>query len=155
MKTNALRQLDAAKIKYELLEYSIDKEAFNGGAVADLLNLNHKSCYKSIAVKHDKDVFLCLISVDDELDLKKSAKALGVKNIEMVHIKDLLKLVGYERGSVSPIGTKRLKGIYFDIEVNNHNEIEISAGAMGLGILVDRDTIINYLKANIADLAIR
>lgn len=153
MKTNALRQLDAAKIKYEILEYSIDKESFNGGAVADLLHLDHKSCYKTIAVRHERDIYLCLVSVDDELDLKKCAKALGVKNVEPVHVKDLLKTVGYERGSVSPIGTKRVKGICFDAEAEKHEKIEISGGTMGLGILVNREEIIRYLNAKTADIA--
>ncbi|MBQ0037014.1 MAG: Cys-tRNA(Pro) deacylase [Firmicutes bacterium] len=155
MKTNAMRQLDAAKIKYEYLEYKIAKEDFNGQAVSDLLHMDHKACYKTLGLIHEHDLYICCIAVDDEIDLKKCAKELNVKNLEMVHVKDLLKVVGYERGSVSPIGVKKNKGIYFDDEVLNHEEIEISGGAFGVGLKVNRDELLTYLKATVKDIVIK
>ncbi len=151
-KTNAMRMLDSAKIKYEILEYSLDRDLFSGEAVSDLLGIEYGQCYKTLALRHDHDVFICAISVKDELDLKKCAKALGVKNVEMVHVKDLLKDVGYERGSVTPVGVKKNKGIVFDDEVLHYDTIEISAGAYGLGLKVDRRQLIAYLKAEVKDI---
>ncbi|MBQ2509894.1 MAG: Cys-tRNA(Pro) deacylase [Erysipelotrichaceae bacterium] len=153
MKTNAMRMLDQAKIKYEVLEYSIDRDKFSGEAVSDLLGLEYRQCYKTLALLHEHDVYICVISVADEIDLKKCAKAIGVKNLEMVHVKDLLKLVGYERGSVSPVGVKKNKGIWFDDEVLNHEEIEISGGAFGIGLKLKRDELLKYLNAKVADIA--
>ena len=153
MKTNAMRMLDQAKIKYEVLEYSIEKDKFSGEAVSDLLGLKYGQCYKTLALLHEHDVYICVISVADEIDLKKCAKAIGVKNLEMVHVKDLLKLVGYERGSVSPVGVKKNKGIWFDDEVLNHEEIEISGGAFGIGLKLKRDELLKYLNAKVADIA--
>ena len=69
-----------------------------------------------------------------------------------VHVKDLLKLVGYERGSVTPVGVKKNKGICFDSEVMDHEMIEISAGAYGYGLKVRRDDLLGYLKAQVSDL---
>ena len=153
MKTNAMRMLDQAKIKYGVLEYSIDRDKFSGEAVSDLLGLEYRQCYKTLALLHEHDVYICVISVADEIDLKKCAKAIGVKNLEMVHVKDLLKLVGYERGSVSPVGVKKNKGIWFDDEVLNHEEIEISGGAFGIGLKLKRDELLKYLNAKVADIA--
>ena len=155
MKTNAMRMLDRAGIGYEVLEYEIAKEDFSAGAVSDLLGLQHEQCYKTLALLHEHDLYICVISADDEIDLKKASKALGVKNLEMVHVKDLLKTVGYERGSVSPIGVKKNKGICFDEEVNRHEVIEISAGAYGLGLTVNRDELLRFLDAKVADIAKR
>jgi len=154
MKTNVMRFLDSAKIKYEELQYTIDVDKFSGVAVSDLLNMDYKSCYKTLGLIANHDVYICVISVADELDLKKAAKAIGVKSIELIHVKELLKLVGYERGSVSPVGVKKNKGIYFDDEVLNHEYIEISGGAMGIGLKVKTTEIINYLKAKVVDLVI-
>ena len=151
-KTNAMRMLDSAKIKYEVLEYSLDKDLFSGEAVSDLLGMEHGQCYKTLALRHDHDVYICVISVKDELDLKKCARALSVKNVEMVHVKDLLKDVGYERGSVTPVGVRKNKGIVFDDEVLNYDTIEISAGAYGLGLKVCREELIAYLKARVEDI---
>ncbi len=152
MKTNAMRQLDAAKIKYEVLEYDIVKDRFSGEAVSDLLGLDHKQCYKTLGLIHDHDVYICVISVADEIDLKKCARQIGVKNLEMVHVKDLLRLVGYERGSVTPIGVRKNKGIYFDDEVLNHEIIEISGGAFGIGLQVRRDELLTFLNAEVKDI---
>ena len=147
-----MRMLDQAKIRYEVLEYSIDKDKFSGEAVSDLLGLEYEQCYKTLGLVHEHDVYICVISVADEIDLKKCAKAIGVKNLEMVHVKDLLKLVGYERGSVSPVGVKKNKGIWFDDEVMNHEEIEISGGAFGIGLKLKRDELLKYLNAKVSDI---
>ena len=151
-KTNAMRMLDKAKIKYETLEYSLDKDLFSGEAVSDLLGLEYEQCYKTLALLHEHDLYICVISVKDELDLKKCAKALNVKNLEMVHVKDLLKLTGYERGSVSPVGIKKNNGIIFDDEVLEHEEIEISGGAYGTGIKINSSELLKYLNAKTGDI---
>lgn len=154
MKTNAMRMLDAAKIKYEVLEYSIEKDKFSGQAVSDLLGMEYEACYKTLGLIHEHDIYICCIAVNNEIDLKKCAKELNVKNLEMIHVKDLLKLIGYERGCVSPVGVKKNKGIFFDDEVLNHDEIEISGGAFGIGLKVKRDDLLNYLKAQVKDIVI-
>ena len=154
MKTNAMRLLDKAKIKYEVLEYDISKEDFSGVKVSEYLNQDPKMCYKTLALKHEHDLYICVIAVDDELDLKKAAKEIGVKNLEMLHVKDLLKEVGYQRGSVSPIGVKKNKGIFFDKEVINHEYIEVSGGCYGISLKIKRDILIDFLKANVKDLCI-
>ena len=147
-----MRMLDSGKVKYEVLEYTIDKDKFSGEAVSDLLGMDYRQCYKTLGLIHDHDVYICVISVADEIDLKKAAAALKVKNLEMVHVKDLLKMVGYERGSVSPVGVKKNKGIVFDDEVMNHEEIEISGGAFGIGLKVNRDELLKYLNAKVMDI---
>jgi len=151
-KTNAMRMLDRAKISYEVLEYEIEKDRFSGEAVSDLLGLDRRQCYKTLGLIHEHDAYICVISTADEIDFKKCAKALKVKNLEMIHVKDLLKLVGYERGSVSPVGVKKNKGILFDDEVLNYDEIEISAGAFGLGLKINREQLLSFLHADTADI---
>lgn len=152
MKTNAMRLLDKAKVKYEVLEYSIAKEDFDGKKVSDLLGIDYRSSYKTLGVISGHDVYICVVSIDDELDLKKAAKAAGVKNVEMIHVKDLLKLVGYERGSVSPVGVKKNKGIFLDDEVLNHETIEISGGMMGIGLKVNVQELVSYLGARVTNI---
>ncbi len=152
MKTNAMRILDQAKIKYETLEYDIPKEDFSGVKVSEYLNQDPKTCYKTLALKHEHDLYICVIAVDCELDLKKAAKEIGVKNLEMVHVADLLKEVGYQRGSVSPIGAKKNKGIFFDKEVLNHEYIEVSGGSFGISLKINREELLKFLKACTKDL---
>ena len=152
MKTNAMRQLDRAHIPYEVLEYDIPKEEFNGVSVAALIGMDASSCYKTLALRNRQDIYICVVPVDREIDLKKCAREIGVKDLEMVHVKELLKLVGYERGSVSPVGVKKNRGIFFDEEVLKHEVIEISGGYYGIGLKLKRDDILGYLNAEIKDI---
>ena len=55
----------------------------------------------------DRQYFVFVIPVERELDLKKAARAVGEKNVEMVRVKDLNQVTGYIRGGCSPIGMKR------------------------------------------------
>ena len=152
-KTNALRQLDRAGIKYEVLEYDIPYEEFSGTRVAETLGMDMGACYKTLALRNGLDIYICVIPVNREIDLKKCAREIGVKSLEMLHVKDLLREVGYERGSVSPIGVRKNKGIYFDSEVTNHETIEVSAGAYGMSVKLNRDELLGFLKAQVKDIS--
>ena len=107
-KTNAMRMLDKAKIKYEPLEYEVDENDLSGTTIAKKVGLDCKMVFKTLVAKGDKTgpVVMC-IPVDKEIDLKKAASVTGNKKIEMIHVKDLLGLTGYIRGGCSPIGMKK------------------------------------------------
>ena len=59
-----------------------------------------------------KKNYVFVIPVCSELNLKKAAKAVGEKSIEMIKSKELLPLTGYIHGGCSPIGMKKL--LYID-----------------------------------------
>jgi len=152
MKTNAMRLLDKEKIEYSILSYDVEVGDDFGKRVADVLGRDLGSCFKTLALKHDHDLFLCCIPVDKELDLKKAVKQIGVKDLVMVHVRDLLRVVGYARGSVSPIGARKNSGVYFDVSVLDYDKIELSGGMCGVGLLVDRCGLLTYLGAEVRDL---
>ena len=151
IKTNAMRQLDKAHIKYEVLTYDIAKEEFDGEVVSDMLGLDHDICFKTLALSHGNDLYVIAIPVNKNIDLKKAAREAGVKSFEMVKVKDLRSKVGYERGSVSPIGIRAKHKLIFDKSVNDLAKIEISGGMLGIGLLIDRKELIEYLKPLILD----
>ena len=152
VKTNAMRRLDNAHIAYETLYYDIDDESFNAKAIADELTIDYASSYKTLALKHEHDLYLLVIPADRLLDLKKSAKEVGVKSLEMIKVKDLLKEVGFERGNVSPLGVLKRHEVFFDKECLKHKEIIISGAKKGISLKVDREKLITFLKARIGDL---
>ena len=152
VKTNAMRLLDKAKIAYEVYTYDIDIKDFNGEKVSEEIGLAKESCFKTLSLKSDHDLYILCIPVAKTLDLKKSAKNLGVKHLEMIKVKDLLKEVGYERGSTSPIGIIKKHHVCFDSDVLNYEEIEISGGQFGISLKLKRDELLNYLKADVQEL---
>lgn len=152
-KTNAMRQLDAAKIKYEVLEYEVDENNLAGTHVADQIGLPYDIVFKTIVTKGDKTGYLVFcVPCDKEIDLKKAAAATGNKKVEPLHVKDLLGLTGYIRGGCSPIGMKKKFPTYFDSSVEKCEKITVSAGVRGAQLLLDTQSLMKFVGAKIADI---
>lgn len=153
VKTNAMRLLDKAKIKYGTIEYEIDENDLSGVTIAKKANLDDKMVFKTLVAKGDKTGYLVFcIPVAKEVDLKKAAKISGNKKIEMVHVKDLLGLTGYIRGGCSPVGMKKKFDTYFDETCKNFEKITVSAGVRGCQLLLNTDDITKFTNAKINSL---
>ena len=152
-KTNAMRMLDKAKIKYEPLEYEVDENDLSGTSIAKKVGLDCSMVFKTLVAKGDKTgpVVMC-IPVDKEIDLKKAASVTGNKKIEMIHVKDLLGLTGYIRGGCSPIGMKKKFPTYIEESCQNFEKITVSAGVRGCQLLIDRKELIEYTDANLCSI---
>ncbi len=145
-KTNAMRQLDAAKIPYEVLTYEVDESDLSGTHIAAEIGLPMDMVFKTLVAKGDKTGYLVFcIPVEREIDLRAAAALTGNKKIEMVHVKDLLALTGYIRGGCSPIGMKKRFPTYFDATAADHDKITVSAGVRGAQLLMDREALIAFV----------
>ncbi len=153
-KTNAMRQLDAAKIKYDVCEYTVDENELSGVHIADQLGLPYEITFKTIVTKGDKTGYtvFCL-PCHKEINLKAAAAATGNKKIEPVAVKDLLGLTGYIRGGCSPIGMKKKFPTYFDVSALSQARITVSSGKRGAQLLVDREELLSFLGAMTAEIA--
>ena len=60
-----------------------------------------------VAQGTSKELYVFVIPVAEELDLKNAAKIAGEKKVEMIAVKDIMKYTGYIRGGCSPIGMKK------------------------------------------------
>ena len=98
VKTNAMRILDKNKIVYESHTYECT-EFTDGAQIADTLGLPHEKVYKTlVTVGKSRQNYVFVLPIDDELDMKKAAKAAGEKSLEMLPLKELTPLTGYVRG---------------------------------------------------------
>lgn len=155
VKTNAMRLLDKAKIKYDTIEYEVDENDLSGITIAKKANLDDKMVFKTLVAKGDKTGFLVFcIPAAKEVDLKKAAKISGNKKIEMVHVKDLLGLTGYVRGGCSPVGMKKKFDTYFDKTCENFEKITVSAGVRGCQLLLSAKDIVKFTNAKINSLTL-
>ena len=153
IKTNAMRQLDAARIAYEPKTYEVDESDLSGVHIAEQIGLPFERTFKTLVATGDKTgpLVFCL-PVHREIDLKKAAALTGNKKIEMVHVKDLLALTGYIRGGCSPIGMKKKFPTYIDASAQSFDRITVSSGTKGAQLLLDRATLIDFVQARVADL---
>lgn len=153
VKTNVMRILEKEKIPYTGREYPHGKEAVDGVTVAKLLSQDVEAVFKTLVTTDGKhEYFVFVIPVDKELDLKKAAKAVGAKAVEMIHVKDINKVTGYIRGGCSPIGMKKLYKTVFHITAKEREEIAVSAGKIGYQVETAPAYLIQLTKGSYADL---
>ena len=156
IKTNAMRMLNAAKIPFEALEYIVDENDLSGIHIADQIGYPREQVFKTLVARGDKTgpLVFC-IPCAEELELRRVAALTGNKKIEMIAVKDLLGLTGYIRGGVSPIGMKKKFPTWVDESAMQFDKITVSSGTRGAQLLLDRDKLLQFIQANIADLTVK
>lgn len=133
IKTNAMRILDQKKIDYSIITYDSSDGKIDGISVSEKIGRAPEFVYKTLVVQgHSKNIYVFIIPVMEELDLKKAAIAAGEKNVEMIAVKDILKWTGYIRGGCSPIGMKKNYGTFIDSSALNLEKIIVSGGKIGI-----------------------
>ena len=134
IKTNAMRILDRMKISYTYETYECD-EFTDGIQVADKLNLDHRQVFKTLVTTGKTgNHYVFVIPIEDEIDFKKAAKAVGEKSLEMLHLKDLTKVTGYVRGGCTSIGMKKNFPTVIQDSARDFDEIYVSGGKLGMQI---------------------
>ena len=150
-KTNVVRILEAAGIPCTAYEVPLPKgEVPDGVTAAKLLGKPPEQVFKTLVPKGEHFVFV--IPVAETLDLKKAAKAAGVKSVSMLPQKQLLPLTGYVHGGCSPVGMAKAFPTYFAEEVILVDTMVCSAGKVGFQVEVAPDDLIALVKGQIADL---
>ncbi|MFJ7725939.1 Cys-tRNA(Pro) deacylase [Neobacillus sp. NPDC097160] len=151
-KTNAMRILDAKKVSYDMHTYDNKDGKIDGISVAEKIGRDQKEVYKTLVAQgHSKAVYVFVIPVSEELDLKKAAKAAGEKNVEMLPVKDIQKWTGYIRGGCSPIGMKKDYKTFIDESCLQNESIVVSAGKIGVQIVLSPESLKDLTKAEIID----
>lgn len=146
-KTNAMRILDQKKIGYTMHDYT-QSGAIAGEDVARVLGEKPETVFKTlVTIGKSKQHYVFLVPVCKELDLKKAAKVVGEKSIEMIKSKELLPLTGYVHGGCSPVGMKKFFPTTIDISAKGSDKIYFSAGKIGLQVeinVIDLDKIADF-----------
>lgn len=152
-KTNAVRLVEQAGIACRESFYEFDENDLNGNHAAVAINMNPEQVFKTLVARGERTgINVFCIPVCCELDLKKAAKAAGDKNMEMVHVKELLGLTGYIRGGCSPVGMKKKYPTHFDETCILWEEIALSAGARGHQMIVPPEEIAALVNAKLCDI---
>ena len=131
MKTNAIRILEKQNIAYDVHDY--DASVTEGEKVAALVGKDASEVFKTlVTIGSDGKNYVFVLPVDCTLDLKKAAKAAGIKSVSMLKQKDLFPLTGYVHGGCSPVGMKKYFPTFLDRSATEKARICVSAGKVGL-----------------------
>lgn len=150
-KTNAVRMLEQQKIAFDLIEYELTGDQVDGVTVANKIGYPVFVVYKTLLVTAGSNkYYVCIIPVDQELNLKSVAKEVGEKKVELLHLKDLLPTTGYIRGGCSPIGMKKLFPTIVDSSAENYDYIIVSGGRIGLQVKLSLTDLLRMTKGKTA-----
>lgn len=152
-KTNAMRILDSHKIDFQTYTYDNKDGKIDGISVAQKINKEVNMVFKTLVAKGaSKNIYVFVIPVEHELDLKKAAKAAGEKKLEMLPVKDIQAHTGYIRGGCSPIGMKKQYPTFIDEHANNLDTMIVSGGKIGLQIEVAVAKLSELTSATLIDI---
>lgn len=152
-KTNVMRILEQKGIPYTTKTYPHEEGvAVDGMTVAESLGQDPDSVFKTLVTRGASGTYYVFdIPVAEELDLKKAAKAVKEKNIAMIHVAELLPLTGYIRGGCSPVGMKKLFFTTFQETAILFDEIAVSAGRIGVQVIVEPNALCELVGGQFAD----
>ena len=151
-KTNVMRILDQKKIPYTAKEYPHEEGvAVDGMTVAKSLGQEPGSVFKTLVTRGASgEYYVFDIPVAAELDLKKAAKAVGEKNVAMLHVAELLPLTGYVRGGCSPVGMKKPFFTTFHESATQYDVIAVSAGKIGEQVILSPQALCDLVGGQFA-----
>lgn len=153
MKTNGARFLESLGIAYSLREYEVDPEDLTAVTVARKIGMPLEQVFKTLVTTDGAGShFFAVIPGDAELDLKKLARAAGVRRAEMVPLQAVQPLTGYIRGGVTVFGARKSFPVFVDETVDLFDEISVSAGVRGTQLILAPRDYIRAADAAVADL---
>lgn len=155
IKTNAMRILDSKHISYTVNTYDCE-DFIDGVHIARMLGQSENMSYKTLVTKGKSGgYFVFVLPVAKELDMKKAAKSVGEKSVEMVHVKDINTVTGYIRGGCSPLGMKKQFPTVVDESARELDTIIISGGRLGSQILLAPDDLVKACAGSFGDIVFK
>lgn len=154
-KTNAIREVEAAGVPCEVRTFECEG-APSGVEVADMLGLDADRVFKTlVTVGKSGEHYVFMVPVAEELDLKRAAKAVGEKAVEMIKSRELLPLTGYVHGGCSPIGMKKQFPTVADETAQLFDTICFSGGRIGCQLEMSPDDLVKLVPLKFADITVR
>lgn len=152
-KTNVMRILGQKKIKYTAHEYPHGEDAVDGVTVARMTGRDPACVFKTLVTRGtSKGIYVFVLPVAEELDLKKAAKAVGEKSVAMVHVSEINALTGYVRGGCSPIGMKKQYKTVYHSSILSLDTVLVSAGKIGQQVELSPADLIGLTRGDTANI---
>lgn len=154
IKTNAMRILEKNKIPYETIQYECD-EFIDGLHTAQKTGAPVEQSFKTLVVQgKSKGYYVLVIPIAEEIDLKKAARVLKEKSIEMIHVKDITNVTGYVRGGCSPLGMKKQYATVIHRSALDYEEIYVSGGRIGITLKLNPEDLGKAVRAEFEDIIV-
>lgn len=152
-KTLAMRLLDGKGVSYETLTYPSDER--NAVVVAGLIGIPPGQVFKTLVVRRDiGKPLLIMIPSNRQLDLKKTAKALGEKKVKLASHAEAEEMTQLQVGGISPLALiNRGFDVVLDASAQTFGAVSLSAGEKGVNVRIAVADLIKLTRAIVLDVA--
>lgn len=155
IKTNAMRILEKNKISFGVKTYECD-EFIDGIHIADKLGQPYEQSFKTLVMQgKSKNYHVFVLPIAEEVDLKKAAKVVGEKSLEMVHVKEINAVTGYIRGGCTAIGMKKQYNTVIHESAKEFDTIIVSGGRLGSQIMLAPEDLAKVTRGSFADIIVK
>ena len=153
----AVRMLEQRKIAHEVLAFDDAIRSANG--VALHTGIAPELVYKTLVLEQDPPKgkpYLLMMPATAEVDLKRTAAALGVKKLRMATHRDAERQTGLQVGGISALALiGRGLPVYIDSAALGHAQILVSAGQRGFDVRLSVKDLLALTGAQPIDAAAR
>ncbi|WP_334173549.1 aminoacyl-tRNA deacylase [Sinomonas sp.] len=116
------------------------------------LGIEPRDIVKTLVVRHPDGSFLfALIPGDRQISWPKLRRLLGVNRLSMPSAEVALEATGYERGTITPVGSTTAWPVFADESISGR--ISLGAGEHGRSAFVDAGELFASLDAKVADIS--
>lgn len=159
-KTNVMRILEQKKIPYtaHFYEAAEDPEGTReyGAHIAAVLGQDPARVFKTLAARGaSENYYVFEVPVAESLDLKKAARAVGEKSVELLHVAEINAVTGYIRGGCSPVGMKKQFPTVFHETARDFSTIFISGGRIGAQVETAPLPLMELVHGTAADIIVK
>ena len=134
----------------------LDAEVVRHGRVGSLAEaaaargVEPRAVVKTLVVRlSDDDYRFVLVPGDREISWPKLRGVLGVNRVSMPAADVALEVTGYERGTITPLGSRRPWPVIADATMTG--TVSLGGGAHGVALNLDAEALVAALEASVAD----
>ncbi|WP_116474978.1 Cys-tRNA(Pro) deacylase [Zobellella maritima] len=151
--TPAILFLEKNNASFIQHQYDCTTQDDFGAHAAQQLRVPLGQVFKTLLTEGEQGAVVALVPSSGKVNLKRLAKAAGVKRLEMMPPAKAERLTGYKVGGISPFAQKKRLITVLDASARDYPFVLVSGGKRGLSVGLAPGELLTLLDAREADIA--